>query len=361
MRHPIIWLVLSLFLVASVAFAEEGDKKEVEKKDFKASFAPDMQLFFRYEMNLKSDFDADVHKSQLFNTDRSYLGFTAQPAENVFFRITADAYYEGGPEKMLIKLKYAYVELDKLVPMSKLVLGVQKTAIADYETGGWGHRDLARTAVDGWSLDPTADAGIGIVGKTPCGMLSWNLALLAGEDYNIDEKVAIGGDSTKAKALSLFLAITPLASDETLKGLSLGLSLKRWFDSTTGANDHSDLVGAAVTFKHPLLTIMAEYFLRSNFNHPDFAGGLQNNALLSFGATVNVIPKTLAAVVRYDIFDPGTAIVDNEYNSLLLGLKYFFAEKTSLSLLFSSTTAVATAPTPSSKENTVSFVLGQSF
>lgn len=317
--------VMLAVLVAGAAFAQEGEKKDetkVEKKEFKASFSPDLTLISKYQIGLTDKFNK-------FALERMYMGFKANVAENVSMRVTYDVNWDSDLASVNAMLKYAYMEVKDLIPMNTLVIGVQKTGYIDYvDNSAWGHRDLSKIAIDGNSLDTSADMGLALDGKTPCGMLSWNLALLSGGGYKIFDNKMV--EPNTQKAFSFRGTITPFAGDATLGGLTLSIYGKQWINGTDIVPDELLALNIGFSMKD-LLRVGIEYIAK------DVNGGAPKNALSAY-ATFMAIPKSLDIIGRYDSYDPNTAADDDQTRTIYLGAKYWLAKKSAVSLLFSSKT-----------------------
>lgn len=312
----VLSILLVLFCAASLAAQEES----------KVSFTPDMRLIFQYGLDLDS-------KDHLFNLERSYIGFKAK-LDNVSFRITGDIKYDSNTDVKDIYLKYAYAEVDKLLPMSKFIFGQQKTGLVDFEQDEiWGHRDVAKVPVDAYGLDTSADMGLSVDLKLPNKLGGLHLGYFAGEGY---KKNTLEDGEEKAVSLRANLNLGPLMV--TVYG-------KIW-GQPAGA-DSETLFGAIVSFKNELLSAAVQFFMNDTGT---------TEQVISAYATFHAIPKKLDIFARFDMNDPDIDVEDNGVNHLYLGLKYFLASKTSVAAFFRSY-----MPSVGDNANSINFSFDQKF
>jgi len=303
-----IFTVLLIILFAATAFAEG----ETEKKEFKPSFKPDMTLYFNY------GFDLDG-KTNLFDLTRMYLGLKTKPVENVVFRATLDVSYDSDIGVKGAYFKYAYAEVKKIIPKFKLIFGLQKTGLIDFEQKIWMHRDIAKVGVDSYRLDTSADMGLALDGKLMGGQLGIHVGLYAGEGYKKDTE-----EENKDKAASLRLNFKPMKD----MGLMFTAYAKQWFPSVSGA-DARNLLGLIVSYQQKKrFSAGLEYFLKDDTAN--------NYSLVSAYATFCATPKA-QILIRLDMVDPDTSVADMEATSILAGIKYFITKKTSVALTFATT------------------------
>ena len=314
----VLSLLLVLFFAASLAAEEES----------KVSFTPDMRLIFQYGLDMDS-------KDHLFNLERAYIGLKAK-LDNVSFRITGDVKYDSNTDIKDIYLKYAYAEVDKLIPMSKFIFGQQKTGLIDFEQDSiWGHRDVAKVPVDAYGLDTSADMGLAIDMKLPNKLGGLHLGYFAGEGY---KKETVEGGEEKAVSLRAKLNLGPLMV--TVYGKIKGMP--------AGA-DSQTLFGAIVSFKNDMISAALQFFMNDT--------GTTEQVIAAY-ATFHAIPKKLDIFARFDMNDPNTD-VDNEADEgshLYLGLKYFLASKTSVAAFFKSY-----MPSVGDNANSINFSFDQKF
>lgn len=318
----VLSILLVLFFAASLAAQEES----------KVSFTPDMRLIFQYGLDLDS-------KDHLFNLERAYIGLKAK-LDNVSFRITGDIKYDSNTDVKDIYLKYAYAEVDKLLPMSKFIFGQQKTGLIDFEQDGiWGHRAIAKVPTDlhkngaGKTMDTSADMGLSVDMKLPNKLGGLHLGYFAGEGYKKDTE-----EEGKEKALSL-------RANLNLGPLMVTAYVKTWWEPA-GA-DNQNMFGAIVSFKNDLLSVAAEFFMKDS--------GTTAQIIAAY-ATFHAIPKKLDIFARFDMNDPDIDVEDNGVNHLYLGLKYFLASKTSVAAFFRSY-----MPSVGDNANSINFSFDQKF
>lgn len=304
--RKVLVIALLFLLVAPGLFAKDNGVK----------ISPDMKLFMRYDIGLGA-----VNKANVLSVDRMYLGLKVK-MDNVTFRGTTDLKFDGNYADAYVK--YAYAEIKDLIPMAKLILGLQKTGLIDWEQKIWGHRDVAKVPVDAYGLDTSADYGVGVDMKVS--VLHLNLTLLSGDGYKKAESGA-----TQGKAFAL-------RANVDMNGLIAGAYAKMWTknaNSTIAAAgvDSNLLVGGIVGYKTKMIHGAVEYFMNTEVNK----GGV-----LSAYGTFNLLrggEKMLGIFARFDMLDPDGS--DNNVTTILGGAKYYLAKKSSLAAAFFTTSQEA--------------------
>ena len=290
----VVSILLVLFFAAALAADEES----------KVSFTPDMRLLFRYNLDLND-------KTHHYNLERAYLGLSAK-LDNVTFRTTLDLTYSSDGVKAMY-LKYACAEVDKLIPLSRFIFGQQKTGLIDFEDNIWGHRSVAKVPVDLYKLDTSADMGLALDMKLPNKLGGIHFGYFSGEGYKGDTEEE---DQEKALSLRANIKFTPC--------LMLTAYGKFGFKRTADT-DNDVLFGGILSFQNKLVSIAGEFFRRTRRD------GDKEQVIAAY-ATLHAIEKKLDIFARFDMYDPNTDVDDNGYNNIMLGAKYFVAEKTAVSL-----------------------------
>ncbi len=326
----VIVVLLLLSVVGAVFAGEEGAK-------FKPSFKPDMQLYFNY------DFDTDAD-SNLFTLGRMYLGLKVKPTKDVTLRATTDIKYDGSLKN--VYLKYAYAEIKNILPVlgMKFIFGQQKTGLIDFEQKIWGHRDVSKVGLDKYKIDDSADMGLVLDGKLPSKLGAFHLGFYGGEGYK--------GDTTEVddyKAFSVRVNLTPFASS---KGALEKLMLTGYFKMWGGATKVNTF-GGILSLQNKMISVAAEYFI-------DSVDGGSAETLFSAYLTFHAILKKVDIFARLDLNDPSDGVDDNEITSIIAGVKYKIAKKSSIALAFNSSTEKTGASTEVNSK-VFSFVFAQGF
>ena len=159
-----------------------------------------------------------------FQITRAYFTVKADLSDKLKVRLTSDVYTdEDGLSRVF--LKYAYVEIRRVIPAHKIRFGLQSPPWGGYiEQNYWGYRLVDQAFFDYWKFFSTADFGVGILGELWEGKINYQLAVLNGEGYKKIEqdqfKEYVGRISLDLGKPDKFRIIP-----------SLGYSSHRWNDS----------------------------------------------------------------------------------------------------------------------------------
>jgi len=132
-------------------------------------------------------------RENAFETRRNYFqvkGYLGEDSKD-YFRITLDTFHNDeatGDDKgsWEVRLKYAYLYLDEVLPFTGVEIGQAHRPWIDYEEhGGWNYRSISKVFVEdsnGAHLTNSADLGINF--KTKTEYFSSELGLFNGEGYH---------------------------------------------------------------------------------------------------------------------------------------------------------------------------------
>jgi Ni/Co efflux regulator RcnB len=132
-------------------------------------------------------------RENAFETRRNYLqvkGYFAEDAKD-YFRITLDTFHNDGDDgedegSWEVRLKYAYLYLDNILPYTGVEIGqAHRPWIDNEEHGGWNYRSISKVFVEasnGAHLTNSADLGVNF--KTKTEYFSSELGLFNGEGYH---------------------------------------------------------------------------------------------------------------------------------------------------------------------------------
>ncbi len=142
---------------------------------------------------VSSEADGEDRENR-FETRRNYLqvkGYLAEDSKD-FFRITLDTFQNDdeldGDDKgsWEVRLKYAYLYLDEVLPFTGVEIGQAHRPWIDHEEhGGWNYRSISKVFVEasnGAHLTNSADLGVNF--KTKTDYFSSELGLFNGEGYH---------------------------------------------------------------------------------------------------------------------------------------------------------------------------------
>ena len=191
-------------IAATTEVTEEETAAHVEKfaeATVVKSKAPLLKFSGKHYLGFVSSEQGDVTDNK-FETRRNYLqvkGYLGEDSKD-FFRITLDTYqisdgkdddgvYIAGKDSegtWNVRLKYAYLYLDEILPYTGVEIGQAHRPWIDYEEhGGWNYRSISKVFVeDGDAAHLTNSADLGINFKTKMDYFSSELGIFNGEGYH---------------------------------------------------------------------------------------------------------------------------------------------------------------------------------
>jgi hypothetical protein len=237
---------------------------------------------------------ADEDAKNKFETRRNYLQVKAYFKENPkdYMRITLDTHDSDGESN--VRLKYAYLYLDNVLPNTGVEFGQAHRPWIDYEEhSAWNYRSISKVMVEdhnGAHLTNSADRGINFKTKTP--YFSSELGVFNGEGYHGEET----GDG--------------LSGEWRLTGHVLGTGKKKSKPSETYANisffgqqnqeykggEDLNWMGLHAVYNQPEFLVAAQYI-----DVPDGTVD-QEGTGYSVNGEYRITPK-INALGRYDYFD----------------------------------------------------------
>jgi len=266
-------------------------------------------------VNSKNGNDVTTNK---FETRRNYLQVKAYMKESPkdYMRITLDTHNDAEGESG-VRLKYAYLYLDSILPNTGVEMGQVHRPWIDYEEhNAWAYRSISKVMVEekkAGHLTNSADRGVNFKTKTP--YFSSELGIFNGEGYhNVDTNSSNG---------------TGLSGEWRLTGHILGTGKIKSKKSGTYANVSFFGQENKKSEKHEAQDLNW-YGLHAVYNQPEFLVAAQyidvhdaDPKYTGTGYSVNgeyrVAPKW-NVIGRYDFFD----MDDNsgEKKRAIAGLSY---------------------------------------
>jgi len=242
-----------------------------------------------------------------FETRRNYLQVKAYFEEDPksFFRMTLDTHHINDDKDVVggdiygtwnVRLKYAYLYLDDVLPYTGVEIGQAHRPWIDYEEhGGWNYRSISKVFVeDGTGAHLTNSADIGINFKTKTENFSSELGLFNGEGYHGDEDGeglsaewrltyhALGGGTHKAKAKNTYANISFLGQQNA--------------DSNKHKNEDLNWMGVYAVYNQPEFLLAAQFITTNDANEAYAGEGYSINGEYRFMPKWNMIG-------RYDSFE----------------------------------------------------------
>ncbi len=247
-----------------------------------------------------------------FETRRNYLQVKAYFEENPksYFRITLDTHHVNDTKQKVdddtfgkdlqgtwnVRLKYAYLYLDKILPNTGVEMGQVHRPWIDYEEhGGWNYRSISKVFVeahDGAHLTNSADLGINF--KTKLENFSSELGVFNGEGYHGDEDGeglsaewrltyhSLGGGTQKSKKKHTYANISFLGQQNS--------------KSNKHTNEDLNWMGVHAVYNQPLFLLSAQFITTNDANKKYAGDGF------SINGEYRVIPKW-NVIGRYDSFE----------------------------------------------------------
>ncbi len=178
--------------IAALEEKVETLEKKSDKETAVFSKVPKLKFSGKHYLGFVSDSEKDRNK---FETRRNYLQLKGYFGENLkdYFRITLDTYQNHGDDgkdngSWEVRLKYAYLYLDNVLPFTGVEIGQAHRPWIDYEEHhGWNYRSISKVLVEaheGAHFTNSADLGINF--KTKTEYFSSELGIYNGEGYHGD-------------------------------------------------------------------------------------------------------------------------------------------------------------------------------
>jgi hypothetical protein len=287
--------------------------------------------YFRYAMG--SATDGEDHG---FYIDRAYLTYKKDVSENVSFKFQSDIQNTG--EAYYMYLKNAKIDY-KVADNTKLTIGLQGMNMFSIQEKTWGHRFVAKSAMDANKWSSAADLGVGITQ----GFRDMSLSLLYtnGEGYK-----STSSDDNEIFSMQVMYGERRLDKN---KGFNVGFisSILRYTSIMDNGYDTEELDGHVMGvfggFSGFGLRAGMEYNMGT---HLDLSGYAENASLLSLYGTYNLsFIDGLSIFLKYDMLDADTETNDVEMSTLLAGLSYHCAEGIIFSPNITQTTVGTEDPT----------------
>ena len=263
-----------------------------------------------------------------FETRRNYLqvkGYFGEDSKD-YFRITLDTYQNDSDDgddngSWEVRLKYAYVYLDNILPFTGVEIGQAHRPWIDYEEhGGWNYRSISKVFVEesnGAHLTNSADLGVNF--KTKTEYFSSELGLFNGEGYHGVEDGnglsaewrltghILGGGTHKRKQSSTYADVSFLG---------------QWNDQSAKHGDEDlNWYGVHAVYNQPEFLIAAQYIDTVNAANGEF-GSTKNYA--GNGYSVNGEYRFMQnwnIIGRYDNWELDNFSLGTQEN-IIAGLAY---------------------------------------
>jgi hypothetical protein len=286
--------------LAKVSKIEAPKKKGTLVK----SKVPVIKFSGKHYLGAVSSKGENSSRDNRFETRRNYFQAKAYFKENPkdYMRITLDTHQmkddnlDKSEGTWNVRLKYAFLYLDEVLPSTGVELGQVHRPWIDYEEhGGWNYRSISKVFVEasnGAHLTNSADLGFNF--KTKTENFSSELGMFNGEGYHNEETGEglsaewrltghiLGGGRHKAKKKNTYANVSFFGQQNK--------------ESAKHKNVDLNWMGLHAVYNQPEFLVAAQYVTVDNA-HTNYKGdGYSVNAEYRFAAKWN-------AIGRYDYFD----------------------------------------------------------
>jgi hypothetical protein len=262
----------------------------------------------------------EVTKDQ-FSLARGYLRLNHNFSKTVFGRFNVDFFSdEDGLDGAGLKIKYAYLDFKKLIPIkdSKLTVGLMKTYFGTIYD--WSYITVEKDPSDLYKICSSTDYGLGVSGLLPSGFGEYALALYNGEGYK-----KTGDDVNKYPAFTGNLRVTPIPG-VTIGGSAIIANKV----GTTEPYDKMNAYAGVGRFVFGPIDIWAEYIMK-NYTDESKSSCETKSAGFMVMPVIKILPN-LEFVFRYDQWDPNTDQDNDKKNLMLAGVNFTCANNVILQL-----------------------------
>jgi len=189
-------------------------------------------MYLDYKLDLSGEDEAgDKLLTNDFSIGRVYVNLKSNLSEKASMRFTTDVYkgkdqkvevddktFDVAPSKYYdaytIRVKYAYVDLKKVIPHTKITFGLQGTPWIGMVDKSWGYRFVSKSLFDQYKKMASADYGAGLTVSIPGGYGEGVVQVVNGNGYSKLE-------TNKHKDIIARILLTPLPEDKVLKSLGI--------------------------------------------------------------------------------------------------------------------------------------------
>ncbi|MFO8062804.1 MAG: hypothetical protein R6U31_07760 [bacterium] len=269
-----------------------------------------MELWNRYTAEIE---DGTIGKSQ-FALKRGYFRLEPKFSDNIKGRFNLDFFSDDVNSGAGIKLKYAYLDFSKLIPIpeSKVTVGLMKNYFGTIYT--WDYTTIDKDPSDKYGVISSTDYGFGYYALIPGGFGEYSLQMSNGEGYK-----KTGGDVDINPAFIGNLRVIPLP------GITLGGSVyytqKGLLNSdellTAGDTTTMSFAGIGKAAFGPV-SLLGEFLMKNVDNAS--ASAYMGMGVLSLGRMSDI---DLDIVARYDMSDPDKDTADDGSQMILGGINYY--------------------------------------
>jgi len=276
----------------------------LHSKASKLKFSGETFLGYTYT----SQEDSNLTDESAFEVRRAYLQLKAYLLDDPksYYRITLDTHNDGGSWDM--RMKYAYLYLNAILPSTGVELGLVHRPWHDYEEhNAWYYRNIQKVFTEnGNSAHLSNSADLGVNFKTKTKYFDSEVGVFNGEGYHETQKDS-NGMSLEWRATAHILGVN--GKDKQTKKTYADISFfgqlnQNHKDSADGiANHYDDLYfyGLHTVYNQPSFLLSAQYILsadtasNSSYVSAQAGSGYSFNGEFRFGSK-----KEFRVLGRYD-------------------------------------------------------------
>ena len=272
----------------------------------------------------------DKTSKNYFSLERGYFGLETTFTENTKARFTVDMYSSDAVDDGAgLKLKYAYVDFARLVPVPELTLtaGLQKVYFGTIYD--WNYTIIGKAPTDEYKIVNSADYGVSLNGYIPGGWGEYAVGVYNGEGY---KKVGSALSDNTNFAYLANLRVTPV-SGVTVGGSFMSNSVKREKaladDEPVAAYEEQMLMDGVIRLNYNIVDVWGEYISKQrkfpNDDTKDYtANGFMIMPIISLKQFVE---KDFQLLFRYDSWDESDNPSSTSFyklNATTIGANYNF-------------------------------------
>lgn len=254
----------------------------------------------------------------VFDVTRGYINVTGQLTRNVRFRLTPDIrrITDGSlAGSLVLRIKYAFVQYDNLLPGSAVRFGAHATPWIDFEQTIMRYRVQGTVLSERTGVIPgSADFGASYQMSFPSNYGEFHAGVFNGEGVSTT-------DPNKYKSVQARVTVRPLPERGWANGFRVsGFLTRGWY-----ADDRPRHVGIVMgSFEHPNVVVTLQGVMATDSPSATLPRDIERSGTSTFVEVREGI-EGWAALARVDFFDPDESIGDNAHRRVIGGGAYWWA------------------------------------
>jgi len=287
---------------------ERQNSAVINEKFAKASVVKSKVPILKFSGTHYLGFTNSSEDGSYFETRRNYIQAKAYFAENPkdYFRITLDTNHIDDSKysdadgntygkdlygSWNVRLKYAYLYLDDILPFTGVEIGQAHRPWIDYEEhGSWNYRSISKVFVeDGDAGHLTNSADLGINFKTKTEYFSSELGIFNGEGYHgVEDSKGVSAE-WRLTAHILGGGIGKRKKDNTYANVSFFGQMNK--KSNSHKNEDINWYGIHAVYNQPEFLVACEYVTTKDANSHYAGNGYSINGEYRFMKDWNIIGR----------------------------------------------------------------------